>query len=216
MDDEDKRAILTRRARWIAAALTGMAGPACAPSAPATTAVVEVEAPPTAPPASAGASASSPAPSADQDADGVPDELDKCPGVPGPENPGLGLRGCPAPCLSIRRSVQIPERVTFDRDEAVLSPKHGPVLEQIAKAVRDHPELRFSVDGHTSQDEPEALAFLRAKAVLDALVKRGAPAHRLEAKSFGASRPRGGLVAGASQADNRRVELTVLEDPAAR
>ncbi len=216
MDDEDRRAILGRRARWIAAALTGMAGPACAPSAPATSTDVEVTASPTTPPpaptatATATAVASSANPSADQDGDGVPDESDPCPTLPGTVGAVRGIAGCPAPCLSIRQTVEIHQRVDFERGSARLLPRHTPLLDDLAKALVGHPEISVTVDGHTSKDESAALALARAKVVLEALATRGVPKDHMEAKAFGASRPRTDGSTAALQAENRRVEFTVV------
>lgn len=67
-------------------------------------------------------------------------------------------------------------------------------------------------EGHTSKDEPEVLALAHAKAVFVALVKRGVAADRMETRSFGASRPRNDASTAELRKENRRVELTVVDD----
>lgn len=93
-DDEDKRAILGRRARWVAAALAGLGGPACSPQeAPANSpesvapSIVDARLPKTERPA--------PKHPNDRDGDGVPDEQDKCPTEPEDKDGIDDGDGCP-------------------------------------------------------------------------------------------------------------------------
>src|SRR5690606_31405385 len=45
--------------------------------------------------------------------------------------------------------VNIPSNVSFDTDKAVLKPALLPVLDSVARALSQHPELRTKVVGHT-------------------------------------------------------------------
>ena len=77
--------------------------------------------------------------------------------------------------------------------------------------MTDHPELKFSVEGHTDSDGDDAsnlnLSEARAKAVLDQMVKLGIENSRLTSKGLGESKPMTGNDTPEGKAQNRRVEF---------
>jgi outer membrane protein OmpA-like peptidoglycan-associated protein len=103
--------------------------------------------------------------------------------------------------------------VYFDFGTAALRAESGPMLDQIAAALRADPALRLVVEGHTDNAGDAAanqrLSEQRASAVVQALAGRGIEARRLSAAGFGAARPvaDNGTVVG--RARNRRVTLRV-------
>lgn len=79
--------------------------------------------------------------------------------------------------------------VNFEFDRSVITEDSEHVLDQIADILRGYPQSRFLVAGHTdsrgSDEYNDALSLARARAVVDALVRRGVPAESLCARGFG-------------------------------
>ena len=107
--------------------------------------------------------------------------------------------------------VNIPSNVSFDSSQYVLKPALLPVLDSVARALVQHPELRAKSIGHTdstgSQASNQTLSVNRAQAVTNYLAQQGVPATKLTAEGRGSSNPvaDNGTVEG--RAMNRRVEL---------
>ncbi len=149
-----------------------------------------------------GPKAGAPAPGPiDSDGDGVYDDKDQCPGTP--KGAKVDERGC-----------WVLQNVNFDNDSAVIKPEFDAELNEVATVLKNNPNVRISVDGHTDSNASDAynqkLSERRAAAVKESLIKRGVDAARLESKGFGESKP---LVPNDSPANmykNRRVELSVL------
>ncbi len=81
------------------------------------------------------------------------------------------------------------DNVTFDFDKADLDTSSEAVLDEVARVIGMFPDDRFLVAGHTDARGGEAynekLSVARAKAVYDALLKRGVPESRLCYRGFG-------------------------------
>jgi outer membrane protein OmpA-like peptidoglycan-associated protein len=73
------------------------------------------------------------------------------------------------------------------------------------------PELRVLLNGHTDDLGPERvnslLSLQRARAAQRWLVRHGVDRARIEAESFGASKPLGGVIVPSARRQNRRVEI---------
>jgi outer membrane protein OmpA-like peptidoglycan-associated protein len=97
----------------------------------------------------------------------------------------------------------------------VLRPESDATLDVVAGLLRQDPALRLLVEGHTDATNTDAynldLSERRARAVVAALVKRGADGGRLQAKGFGKSRPVADNATAQGRALNRRVEVSLLE-----
>ena len=96
--------------------------------------------------------------------------------------------------LNQRFSSEVPTQVTFPFDEATLDADARAILNEQANWIRQFPEIRFSVYGHTdlvgSAAYNEALGQRRANAVVNYLVSQGVNRARLKALvSFGETRP---------------------------
>jgi outer membrane protein OmpA-like peptidoglycan-associated protein len=103
--------------------------------------------------------------------------------------------------------------IYFDFNSDKIKPESEPVLKEIAEAMKDNPDWKLTVDGHTDGIGGDAanldLSKRRAAAVKQALTARFAiGAERLETNGYGKSRPidRNDTLEG--RARNRRVELT--------
>ena len=102
--------------------------------------------------------------------------------------------------------------ITFDFDKADIKPESKPQLDQIAKLLTDHADLKLAITGHTdnqgSADYNQKLSQRRADAIVATLVGGYAiAANRLSAQGIGAAAPVASNDTDAGRARNRRVEL---------
>jgi outer membrane protein OmpA-like peptidoglycan-associated protein len=103
-------------------------------------------------------------------------------------------RGEAAAHLNDRFAASVPTVVNFPFDSAHLTGEARAVLEQQAHFMRQFPEVRFSVYGHTDLVGPEGynrdLGRRRAEAAVRYIGARGVSLDRLDALvSFGEERP---------------------------
>lgn len=113
--------------------------------------------------------------------------------------------------LANRFAEEVPTMVNFDFDSSVLDQNARTVLRQQAQWIRQFPEVRFKVYGHTdavgSNAYNKSLGMRRARAVVSYLSSQGIGRDRLEALvSLGKTQP---LVA--TQNRERRNRRTVTE-----
>jgi OOP family OmpA-OmpF porin len=114
----------------------------------------------------------------DRDGDGVPDDVDRCPDVPGPaelegcpdrdgdgvpdiddkcpDEPGPVLNdGCPIPeeepLVEIETSrLSLRDMIHFDVDRDTIKPESNRILDEIASILKSHAELKkVRIEGHT-------------------------------------------------------------------
>ena len=102
--------------------------------------------------------------------------------------------------------------ITFDFDKAEIKPESKPQLDQIAKLLTDHADLKLAITGHTdnqgSADYNQKLSQRRAEAIVATLAgSYGIAADRLSAQGMGASSPVASNDTEEGRAKNRRVEL---------
>ena len=148
-----------------------------------------------------------PPPNPDLDGDGVPNERDKCPNT----RPGavVDLDGC-----EVEAVIEL-EGVYFDFDKATIKPEGKVVLNEAAALLKTHDRVVVEVAGHTDSVGTDAynqgLSERRANAVKDYLTAQGIKASRLTARGYGESRPVASNDTDAGRAENRRVELIVLD-----
>jgi OmpA-OmpF porin, OOP family len=148
-------------------------------------------------------------PAPDTDGDGVTDDNDKCPAAAGSIEDG----GCPAVKKEIIEKVNYSaRRIQFQFSKADLLPASNRVLDEIVKILKDNPELKLSIEGHTSnvngtKEQNLLLSIKRAETVKKYLIAKGIDATRLSAAGFGSERPLNEGKTEAEKALNRRVEL---------
>jgi len=96
----------------------------------------------------------------------------------------------------------------FDSDSSILKAGAYTELERVAQVLRDFPETRIRVEGHTdargSAEHNMQLSERRAQAVSNALIQRGVDPMRMETIGFGESQP-----VSSNDADNRRVNIVI-------
>jgi outer membrane protein OmpA-like peptidoglycan-associated protein len=104
--------------------------------------------------------------------------------------------------------------ILFDVNQSTIKPESMGALNEIAKLMKAHTDLRFEIDGHTdsdgSADGNMKLSQQRAEAVKERLVKMGIDEARLTAKGFGATKPIDKNDSAEGKANNRRVEFVKL------
>jgi peptidoglycan-associated lipoprotein len=96
--------------------------------------------------------------------------------------------------LGTRFANEVPSTVTFAFDSAALDAEARAALDRQAHWIRQFPEVRFRVYGHTdlvgSHAYNQRLGLRRANAVVNYLVSRGVSRSRLEAVvSYGKTQP---------------------------
>jgi outer membrane protein OmpA-like peptidoglycan-associated protein len=106
--------------------------------------------------------------------------------------------------------------ILFASGSARIRPESTPTLEEIGTMLKEHPELRIAIEGHTDSDGDDAfnqkLSDSRAAAVKSYLVEQhDVDASRLESAGFGESRPVGDNSVPEGKQQNRRVELVRLD-----
>ena len=147
----------------------------------------------------------------DDDGDGVNNCDDRCPD----SQPGqtVGPDGCPVAVTIDLRGVN------FDFDKATLRPDAEATLNEAITVLRQYPELRVEVAGHTdlcgAETYNQPLSERRAKTVYDYLAANGIDSSRLVGPSgYGESRPlepTPQTLPGCKSETNRRTELNVVQ-----
>ncbi len=159
-------------------------------------------------------------PDPDNDGDGVLDTNDQCPMVAGTAEHS----GCPAPepqkVAVTATTIDLNEKVFFQNNRAVIEQQSLPLMDEIAKVLKEHGDIKLVVvEGHTDDKGARArnaqLSKERAAAVVKALVERGVETSRLRAEGFGPDKPLVPNDSDEQRAQNRRVELRIVEREAA-
>jgi OOP family OmpA-OmpF porin len=104
--------------------------------------------------------------------------------------------------------------IRFDVGKASIKPESMGVINKIYQLMDEHPDLKFSVEGHTdsdgSADSNQKLSEQRAEAVVNKLVAMGISKERLVSKGFGESVPVASNDTAEGKASNRRVEFVKI------
>lgn len=107
--------------------------------------------------------------------------------------------------------VNIPSNVSFDTGKYALKPALLPVLDSVARALVQHPELRAKAIGYTDSTGSAALnqtlSVNRANSVTSYLAQHGVASSRLMTEGHGPSNPIADNGTAQGRAMNRRVEL---------
>lgn len=120
----------------------------------------------------------------------------------------------PAPTLAPKRKIVL-RGVFFDFDAAGLRADARPVLDEAARALREDPTIKVMVEGHTDAIGSDAynqrLAERRARTVAEDLGSHGVSPPRLTVSGRGESAPVSSNDTAEGRAQNRRVELRVVD-----
>ena len=101
--------------------------------------------------------------------------------------------------------------INFDVNKATLQPDGEKLISGIYKALKELPELKLSIEGHTDNTGKSSynktLSEKRANTVKFLLAAKGIEIERLESKGFGAEVPLESNDTEEGRAKNRRVEI---------
>jgi OOP family OmpA-OmpF porin len=142
----------------------------------------------------------------DGDGDGVVDALDQCPTTP--KGDRVDGKGC-----TLLNTIVL-KGVNFDNDKDTLRPDAQTILNEVASTLLRYPAMKVEVGGHTDSrsglSHNMKLSDRRAKAVMNYFVGKGVAADRLSAKGYGPNQPIADNATSEGRAQNRRVELRIL------
>jgi outer membrane protein OmpA-like peptidoglycan-associated protein len=154
----------------------------------------------------------------DSDGDGVCDGIDQCPATP--SGVPVDAKGCPPPppaptFIPEPAKELVLERVFFETDSAALKPESAETLDKVAASLKDFPDVKLQVAGHTDNTGSAAhnlkLSEARAATVMKYLISKGVNPAMLSAKGYGKNEPIADNKTAEGRAQNRRVGLRRVE-----
>lgn len=146
----------------------------------------------------------------DSDSDGVYDSQDECAGTLG----GLKVdaKGC---AVETEAQSVVLKGVTFLPNSATLTAEARTVLDGAASALAGQKNLKVELGGYTDSQGKDAanlaLSQKRANSARQYLIDKGIEADRLTAKGYGEASPIADNNTVEGRAENRRVELKVVQ-----
>jgi outer membrane protein OmpA-like peptidoglycan-associated protein len=109
--------------------------------------------------------------------------------------------------------LNMPGNVTFATDQSDVKGDFYPVLNSVAKVLKEYEKTLVHVTGHTDStggyEYNLGLSQRRADSVSSYLAAQGVQSVRLQARGFGPDRPVAGNDTPAGRQQNRRVEITL-------
>jgi OOP family OmpA-OmpF porin len=152
----------------------------------------------------------------DKDGDGVLDEADKCPDQPETKNGFQDVDGCPDELpKEVAKFAGVIKGIQFDFGKATIRKESNKLLDEAVKVLKDYPELRIMISGHTDNvGEPAKnveLSQQRAAAVKEYLAGKGIDAGRIETRGAGPNEPVADNATDKGRQENRRIEFKLLQ-----
>lgn len=163
-------------------------------------------------PNQAGPAANNGCPWPDTDGDSVLDKDDECPNKAGT----VANNGCPDVTKMVQEALNgYAKTILFDSGKSSIKSQSETVLNDIIGILKEYPSSRFTVEGHTDDTGSAAgnqkLSDSRASSVKGYLVDNGIEGARLSAVGFGETKPVDSNKTRAGRANNRRVEINLVE-----
>jgi len=156
-------------------------------------------------------------PEIDNDKDGIPDTKDKCPNQPEDFDGDQDDDGCPDLYKNIiikDKKIELKQKIFFATNKAKILSRSFDLLNEVASALTDKPEIRVRIEGHTdsrgSDRYNRKLSDRRAKSVRMYLIKRGVDPSRMVSVGYGEERPIADNDTEEGRELNRRVEFFIL------
>lgn len=110
-------------------------------------------------------------------------------------------------------TLNMPGNVTFATDQSDVQASFYPVLNSVAKVLKEYEKTLVHVTGHTDStggyEYNMGLSQRRADSVVSYLAAQGVQAVRLQGRGFGPDRPVADNATPEGRQQNRRVEITL-------
>jgi OOP family OmpA-OmpF porin len=139
------------------------------------------------------------------------------PPPPPPPVPAPAPTPPPAQQYVVKSTITL-EGVNFAFNKADLTSESRPVLDAVADGLKKHPRVKVEIQGHTDSVGTAAynlkLSQRRAESVRAYLLSDGVSAEQLDAKGYGLTQPVASNKTDEGRAQNRRVVMYVLSNPA--
>ena len=108
----------------------------------------------------------------------------------------------------------MPGNITFDTNDASIKPAFQPVLDSIAKVIKEYNKTLVQVNGYTDSTGSAAtnnsLSLMRANSISNYLRVKGVDGNRIVANGYGSSNPIASNSTAAGREQNRRVEIVLI------
>ena len=119
-----------------------------------------------------------------------------------------------------RLKLDIPSDVSFDTGRSAIKPNFAPILNQFATSLNQNAVTTITIIGHTDSTGSDSinnpLSVDRAESARDYLVSRGVARNRIATDGRGAREPIADNNTQQGRDKNRRVEIYVAEQVAAK
>ena len=140
---------------------------------------------------------------------------DKCPAKPETRNNYRDDDGCPDEVPSqVAKFTGAIRGINFAIDKDVIRPNSRKTLNAAVKVLKDFPDVRIEISGHTDSDGSREhnidLSRRRAEAVKTYLVEHGIRESRIETRGAGPDEPIEKNTTKSGKAKNRRIEFKLL------
>ena len=152
-------------------------------------------------------------PYTDTDKDGVLDKEDDCINTPGP----IENKGCPVIEEEVKEAIKTAfENLEFYSGKAVIKSSSYASLQDLAPILKEHPEFKLRIAGHTDSDGSESSNLLlsrkRAIAVKGYLKQYGINEGIFIIEAYGETQPIASNNTSEGKQKNRRVEMEIVTD----
>lgn len=112
--------------------------------------------------------------------------------------------------------IDLSETVQFETESAVLLDRSKTLLDDVARELNDHPEIRkIQIEGHTdstaSNRHNVKLSKDRVASVRSYLIGKGVDPKRMTTKAFGETKPIASNKTEEGRAKNRRVDFRIMQ-----
>lgn len=109
------------------------------------------------------------------------------------------------------KEIKVSQQIFFDTDKATIKPVSLPVIDEVARVMKENPAVTIEIQGHTDNagtaDYNKTLSQNRANSVMAYLVSRGILPTRMTAKGYGLEVPIASNATEAGRSQNRRVQF---------
>ena len=157
-------------------------------------------------------------PDPDNDQDRIADAVDQCPNQPEDYDGDADEDGCPDIYKTIvvkDDRIELKQTIHFATNKARILPKSFGLLNEVAQALNDLPNLRVRIEGHTDSRGSDRynlkLSQQRAESVRRYLIGQGIAPDRMTSEGYGETRPIEDNRTSEGRAANRRVEFHIIK-----